>query len=62
MKARFKDATSGATLWLKDHGSWKAVTVAEVRKGGKGHKVVWTDAEGNPGKSALETLYVQPKD
>ena len=62
MKARFQDATPGATLWLKDHGNWKAVTVTEVRKGGKGHKVVWTDAGGNPGKSALQTLYVRAKD
>jgi hypothetical protein len=36
MKAKFKDATVGATLWIKDHGEWKAVTVTEVRKGGKG--------------------------
>ena len=62
MKAGFKDATPGATLWLKDHGNWKAVTVTEVRKGGKGHKVAWTDAEGKPGKSALQTLRAQPKD
>ncbi|MHB8201998.1 MAG: hypothetical protein ACYDC7_07260 [Acidithiobacillus ferrivorans] len=22
MKAKFKDATPGATLWIKDHGEW----------------------------------------
>ena len=31
MKAKFKDATPDATLWIKDHGEWKAVTVTEVR-------------------------------
>jgi len=62
MKAKFKDATPDATLWIKDHGEWKAVTVTEVRPGGKGHKVAWTDAEGNPGKNALNTMYAQPKD
>lgn len=36
MKAKFKDATPGATLWIKDHGPWKSVTVTEVRKGVKG--------------------------
>ena len=39
MKAKFKDATPGATLWIKGHGEWKAVTVTKVRKGSKGHKV-----------------------
>jgi hypothetical protein len=62
MKAKFKDATPGATLWIKDHGEWKAVTVTEVRPGGRGHKVAWTDSEGRPGKSALDTMYAQPKD
>jgi hypothetical protein len=36
--------------------------VVDTRKGGKGHKVVWTDAEGSLGKSALDTMYAQPKD
>jgi hypothetical protein len=29
--------------------------------GGNGHKVAWINAEGNPDKSALDTMYAQPK-
>ncbi len=40
----------------------KSGHVTEARKGGKGHKVAWIDAEGKPRKSALDTMYARPKD
>lgn len=61
-KAAFKDAVPGTILYRKDHGAWQAITVVEVGHGEKGHKVSWTDADGNPGKDLLTALYRQPKD
>ena len=62
MKAQCKDATPGATLWIKEHGEWKLVIATETHPDGEGHKVVWTDTEGNPGESAMDSLYTHPED
>ena len=61
-KAKLKDASLGAKLWIRDHGEWKAVTVTKVSLSDKGIYIHWTDTTGTPGKRSLDTMYAQPQD
>jgi hypothetical protein len=56
-KARPEDARPGATLWLRDHGTWVPVVVEALAPGGKDWKVTFRRPDGTLGKHALDAVY-----
>jgi hypothetical protein len=59
-KAGRHSAKPGARLWVRDHDTWKAVTVTAVTNTPKGLKVSWVDEQGQPGRSLAAQLYLNP--
>jgi hypothetical protein len=56
-KASTGDAQIGHTLWIKDHGGWRAVVVQGVVASTKGLKVRFRDQDGQEGQRLLDAFY-----
>ncbi len=60
MRVKTSAIVPGATFWIRDHETWKAITVTATKTTPKGLKVHWVDTEGNPGKGLATVLYPKP--
>lgn len=49
-KASVQDAQIGRTLWVKDHGGWRAMVVHAAVTSVKGPKVHFRDQDGQDGQ------------
>lgn len=56
-KASTQDAQLGRSLWLKDHGGWRAIIVQAVVPSVKGPKVQFQDQDGQVGQCLLTACY-----
>jgi hypothetical protein len=56
-KASAPDARVGRTLWIKDHGGWRAIVVQAVVPSVKGPKVQFRDQDRQDGQCLLTAYY-----